>query len=875
MTQQTDRLNTALAGRYRIERHLGEGGMASVYLCEDLRHKRKVALKLLKPELAAVLGADRFVQEITTTASLQHPHILPLFDSGTADGFLFYVMPLVEGETLREKLNRETQLGVDEAVRIAREVLDALQYAHEHGIVHRDVKPENILLHGGHAMVADFGIALAVSAAAGGRMTETGLSLGTPHYMSPEQATAEKEITARSDVYSLGSVLYEMLCGQPPHLGGSAQQIIMRIITDTPRPVSEIRKSVPQNVVAAVAKSLEKLPADRFESAKAFSDALANPVYTNATFTSAGTGPAPAHGQRLTTAAGVALAIVATAAVTTWVNGRHAEASIAVHFAISTAPSQPLGATLGRTVALSPDGRTLVYAAVDSGGSSRLFKRAMGDLSQQPIAGTDGAQQPFFSPDGRSVGFWDGRQLKKIPVEGGTATSLADAAELYGASWGPTGIVVSISGKLLLVPSGGGVPVPLTRGDSAVGYWPVVLPDGKAVVYATTMTGAAQLAVAVLSTGRTAALDLPGRAPVGVADGELIFGRTDGALVAIPFDVDARRVTGSALVVVNEIALNGTGEAKAALSANGALAYVGGEGLVQAVAVDLHGAERPLAVPPGRLQNPRYSPDGRRIAVDVTSGGRQDVWIYNVASGSAQRVTSEGTTNNRPEWTPDGTRILFRSDRNGAFTTLWWQPADGSATAEQLVAAPGKSIWEGVLTPDGQTVVYRTGITGSAAVWYRQLSGDTATRGLGTTPFDEMAPRVSPDGRWVAYQSNESGRYEVFVRRFPGPGAQVTMSVGGGQMPVWSHDGHRVFYLNGTQVLAATVTMSPTFAVTAREILFDGHYVIAVGHASYDVSPDGKSLLMLRPVAEHAEEIVVVPNWAAELRTTLAGKAPQ
>src|ERR1700674_947627 len=234
MTQQTDRLNTALAGRYRIERHLGEGGMASVYLCEDLKHNRKVALKLLKPELAAVLGADRFVQEITTTASLQHPHILPLFDSGTADGFLFYVMPFVEGETLRDKLNRETQLGVDEAVRIAREVLDALEYAHQHGIVHRDVKPENILLQGGHAMVADFGIALAVSAAAGGRMTETGLSLGTPHYMSPEQATAEKEITARSDVYSLGAVLYEMLTGQPPHVGGSAQEIIMRIITDAP-----------------------------------------------------------------------------------------------------------------------------------------------------------------------------------------------------------------------------------------------------------------------------------------------------------------------------------------------------------------------------------------------------------------------------------------------------------------------------------------------------------------------------------------------------------------------------------------------------------------------------------------------------------------
>src|SRR6186713_3138403 len=246
--------------------------MATVYLAEDLKHKRRVAVKVLKPELAALLGAERFVQEITTTASLQHPHILPLFDSGTADGFLYYVMPFIEGETLRDKLNRETQLGVDEGVRIAREVADALDYAHSKGVIHRDIKPENILIQNGRPMVADFGIALAVSAAAGGRMTETGLSLGTPHYMSPEQATAEKEISARSDIYSLGSVLYEMLTGEPPHTGGSAQQVIMKIITDQAARVTSVRKAVPRNVTAAVARTLEKLPADRFESAKAFAD---------------------------------------------------------------------------------------------------------------------------------------------------------------------------------------------------------------------------------------------------------------------------------------------------------------------------------------------------------------------------------------------------------------------------------------------------------------------------------------------------------------------------------------------------------------------------------------------------------------------------
>src|SRR6185436_6867576 len=250
MPDAVERLNTALADRYRIERQLGQGGMATVYLAEDIKHDRKVALKVLKPELAAVLGAERFVVEIKTTAGLQHPHILPLFDSGSADGFLYYVMPYIEGETLREKLNRETQFGVEEAVRITTQVADALDYAHRHGVIHRDIKPENILLHDGRPVVADFGIALAVSAAAGGRMTETGLSLGTPHYMSPEQATADKEITGRSDMYSLASVLYEMLAGEPPHSGGSAQQVIMKIIVEEARPVSVLRRSVPPNVAA-------------------------------------------------------------------------------------------------------------------------------------------------------------------------------------------------------------------------------------------------------------------------------------------------------------------------------------------------------------------------------------------------------------------------------------------------------------------------------------------------------------------------------------------------------------------------------------------------------------------------------------------------
>ena len=394
------RLQSALADRYCIERELGAGGMATVYLAEDLKHDRKVALKLLKPELAAVLGAERFVREIKTTASLQHPHILPLFDSGSADGFLFYVMPFIDGETLRAKLDRETQLGVDEAVRIAREVLDALHYAHEHGIVHRDVKPENILLHGGHAMVADFGIALAVSAASGGRMTETGLSLGTPHYMSPEQATADREITARSDVYSLGSVLYEMLTGNPPHVGANAQQIIMKIITTPAEPLTVHRTSVPPNVAAAVATSLERLPADRFESARAFGEALGNPAYTNATFSASGMNAVSdtANAWRFNRLAGAISALTAVAIGTTlWAALRPAPQVVSRNRIVLWDNQKiPVG-TVGRSLAISPDGGTVAF--VDGlGASTQLYVKERDRFDATALAGTTGAALAPTSP---------------------------------------------------------------------------------------------------------------------------------------------------------------------------------------------------------------------------------------------------------------------------------------------------------------------------------------------------------------------------------------------------------------------------------------------------------------------------------------------
>jgi eukaryotic-like serine/threonine-protein kinase len=440
-------LSTVLADRYRVERQLGVGGMATVYLAEDLKHHRKVALKVLKPELAAVLGAERFVQEITTTAALQHPHILPLFDSGEAGGFLYYVMPFIDGETLRARLDRETQLGIDEAVKITVAVADALDYAHRHGVIHRDIKPENILLQEGRPMVADFGIALAVSAAAGGRMTETGLSLGTPHYMSPEQATAEKEISARSDIYSLGSVAYEMLTGDPPHTGSSAQQIIMKIITEPAAPVTSVRKAVPRNVAAAVARTLEKLPADRFETAKAFADALQNPSYGTETALARADSRARAR-WKLALAAGIVLGLLAGVAtartgVVDRVLGASETRSIGLDKVVFTQRTFASEAIFSARFA--HDGETVVYSAVTEGSAPLLYVTRPGYPDPRPI-GDPGTQLLAVSPTDELAVLVRSRfqahrvfrgMLARMPLAGGAPREIL--ADVRDADWSPDG----------------------------------------------------------------------------------------------------------------------------------------------------------------------------------------------------------------------------------------------------------------------------------------------------------------------------------------------------------------------------------------------------------------------------------------------------
>jgi serine/threonine-protein kinase len=395
------RLSVALEGRYRVERELGEGGMATVYLADDVKHGRKVALKVLKPALAAVIGADRFLAEIKTTANLQHPNILPLFDSGEADGFLYYVMPFMEGESLRQRLDREHELPVSDAVRIATNVAEALDYAHAHGVIHRDIKPANILLQAGKPVVSDFGIALAVSTVGGGRLTETGLSVGTPSYMSPEQATGESYLGPATDIFSLGCVLHEMLAGEPPFTGSTAQAVLGKILMGEVTSTFTDRASVPAHVDAVVARALERLPADRFTRAADMARALDDPGFRHRLEATPGAMGGKGSWNRLTV--GFAVATAVTSALALWfaTQRRVLEPPSVTRFTIPVGEDRVYGDLAGRPsldqLAISSDGETIVFKAIEDG-VQRLYRRPLDDEEIRPIEGTDGGELPFFSP---------------------------------------------------------------------------------------------------------------------------------------------------------------------------------------------------------------------------------------------------------------------------------------------------------------------------------------------------------------------------------------------------------------------------------------------------------------------------------------------
>jgi len=486
-----DKLRTALNDRYRIDREIGAGGMATVYLAHDLRHDRDVAIKVLHPDLAAALGAERFLAEIKTTAKLQHPHILPLLDSGEADGLLYYVMPYISGESLRHRLDRETQLAVDDAVRIAREVLSALESAHKHGVVHRDIKPENILLHEDQALVADFGIALAVSAAGGPRMTQTGLSLGTPAYMAPEQAMGERVVDGRADIYALGAVLYEMLVGEAPFTGPSVQAIVARVMTENPRPVTGQRRSVPEHVNAAVLRALEKLPADRFHSAAEFSNALVNPAFaTRASESVSSTKRAPSKTINNSLIPWGIAAVAALAAIFFAVRGRNPRADkTPTYVSVDLPRDVALPPGVGEVLGISNDGMTLAFSGLIDGRPQLFLRRLDEDIARPVQGGAANAGSAAFSADDKWIVFNADRKVWKAPVKGGPPTEIG-ASSWAQMTWiGNDALIYTKSYDVGLswMSAEGTDTSTLTVPDKKKGelghWWPQVLPDGDHVLF--------------------------------------------------------------------------------------------------------------------------------------------------------------------------------------------------------------------------------------------------------------------------------------------------------------------------------------------------------------------------------------------------------
>ncbi len=877
MTEITARLSTALADRYKLERHLGEGGMATVYLAEDLKHKRKVAVKVLRPELAAVLGAERFVQEITTTANLQHPHILPLFDSGEADGFLYYVMPYIEGETLRNKLNRETQLGIEEAVRITTEVADALDSAHRHNVIHRDIKPENILLHDGRPMVADFGIALAVSTAGGHRLTETGLSLGTPHYMSPEQAMGDREVDARSDVYALACVLYEMLAGEPPYTGPTAQAIVAKVLTEKAAPVSTYRDTVPPHVAGSIQQALNKLPADRFATAAQFAEALVRP---DSVSIAAPTGATPAtsigapaaRDWRLPMAVASSVVLVG---VVLWLAFRGAEplpAAPAVRFTL-TLPSEIGfgGVNTGRQIAISPDGTLIVYAGATESGL-QLHMRRVGDTAIQVVPGTEGAGQPFFSPDGEWLGFVVGRTIRKVQTAGGPVLDVAvTPLGVIGPYWGESGaIIYSSIGTLFTVSSAGGTPARITQNDSAPSllYWPELLPGGRsAVVTVGQLVINSQVGLLDLQTGELTILVPNGGQARYVSTGHLVYGHASSVLFAIPFDVQTGTVTGEATPVlpsVNVVRTGIQGATQFDVSRNGTAIYMDAAtstSPTELVLVDLDGRAEPLAIETGA--QPRFSPDGTRIAYRAGS----DIHVHHLTLGTTSRLTFTGQ-NHYPTWSPDGLHIAFTSLRPGSDNyDVYRRRADGRGDAEHVLSHPfaqGPRVW----TDGGRLITVDVHPETQYDLHVLSLDSQPVMRTpYLTNEWNEGAPSLSPDGRWVAYASDESGQLEVYVSAFPEAGGRWKISEGGGADPLWAPDGETIYYLNDADLFAATVQTDPAVSVVGLSRVLTGPFAPDARFTNFDRHPEsGRFVMVRRPTGTGVSELTVVVNWFEELK---------
>jgi eukaryotic-like serine/threonine-protein kinase len=863
--------------------------MATVYLAEDLKHGRRVAIKVLHPELSAVLGGERFLGEIRVTANLQHPHILGLIDSGEASGLLYYVMPYITGESLRARLQRERQLPVENALRVAREVASALDYAHRQGVVHRDIKPENILLQDGAALVADFGIALAVHEAGGHRMTQTGMSLGTPAYMSPEQAMGEREIGPRSDVYALGAMTYEMLAGEPPFTGPNSQAIVAKVLTEPPPGLRAKRPTVPYAVETAILTALQKLPADRWGSAKEFGDAL-----TGAPAERSGSAPTvvlPAAGERSGgrrggravlwigwVIAGVASALAA------WALLRPPAELPPSRLALLIPGLGGSGASSSqRHLTFLPDGEGLVYAVVGADGYPQLVRQSLDAETGTPIQGATTIASPLISPDGRWVigtVAMTGQPVR-VPLEGGAPEPVARgtlptdfvAWDRQGSLWysANDGLGQIVDDSM----------VPRIRGQYRLMQ---VLGDGHTALVIRTRMGntGGPILLLDLRTGVETPLLNSLAVEARTTAGFLVYIVGGGTMQAAALDRSGTRVAGPPVTVATNVALTGTSVAQFSVSPNGNVAYIPEEP-ASLIFVNRDGTSRPATTERRNFHHPMFSPDGRRLSLDFSTIEGRNVWILGLDQGTFTRATFDPNGHDAT-WTPDGRFLTYIVPvaRPGGLTLVLLRKRPGSAEpADTLLNSPALS-YTGEWLRDGSGLVTtgtnlrsRPGASESSQNQSGTDAGIIRNQGRGpleplvASQFSEQYVGVSPDGRWISFVSDQSGRDEVYVRDLAGAGDQMLVSLDGGSEPVWSRDGRELYYRetkqNDPYLIAAAIVRTPALGVSRRERLFPISDIVGTGpHANYDISPDGKAFVMVR--RSPSARIVVLQNLPALVR---------
>jgi len=867
-------------GPYQILSAIGAGGMGEVYRARDPKLGRDVAIKVLPEAFARdAERMARFQREAKVLASLSHPNIATIYgleDSGSTRAL---VMELVEGPTLADRI-KQGPIPVDEAVRIARQIADALEYAHERGIIHRDLKPANVKVTNDDTVkVLDFGLAKALeddpssidistSPTISRMATMQGVLLGTAAYMSPEQAKA-KSVDRRADIWAFGCVLYEMLTGKQAFPGETVTESLAAVIRAEPD-WSQLSSTTPMRVRVLLQRCLQKDPKQRLRDIGDARISLDEVLSGAPEPTSAATPPVSLPLWRRALPWAIGLLAVAATGIAVW-NLKPGPVKPVMRFTITLPSGQQLAGLNRPALGLSPDGSELAYVATSqAGGMQQIYLRMMDSGEIKPIPGTEGATHIFFSPDGQWLGFVAGK-LKKIPVSGGVAQTLADAPLPAGASWGSRGMIAFTPtfGPIQEVSDSGGTAAPLTHVEKGetIHAWPEFLPGSKAVVFSAGSTVAVQPVGA--SERRNLIQGQEGIMPMYVSSGHLVYA-LGATLMAVPFDPQRLEVKGAPVSVVQNV-LQGQapGAVQYSVSASGSLVYVSGSAQVldtRLVWVSRSGTEQPLAVPAKDYGFPRFSPDGSRVA--VTSGGQ--VWLYDTARDTLTRFTFEGSANLYPTWTPDGKRIAFTSNKGGS-PNIYWQMADGSGGLERLTTSQNIQIplsW----SPHGERLAFiEISPTTAADIWVLQLSDRKAQPFL-QTPAYESAAQFSPDGHWLAYGSDESGRREIYVQPYPGPGGKWQISIDGGNEPVWNRNGRELFYRNGDKMMAVDVTTQPSFSAGKPKMLFEGRYGPPGAGGTfphYDVSPDGQRFLMLKPVEQvqaAPTQINVVLNWTEELK---------